>query len=453
VRRSALLAVSIVAGTALQLARQRGLPATATVWAEDGSVLWGGAYGAGIRSLFRGYAGYAIAGPRALILALSWVHPKDIAWVTASLAAGIVTLLAIHVWYATAWFLNDGWRRAAAAAFVVLLPAALFEVTASLVNIQWYLMVNATLVLLEPHTTGRRTWFDGAIAVVAPISAPLTLFLAPAALLALAVRRERQRWVPALFLVAVAAQLVAVSQTESTASGSGSVWEAAKLFVPRVIGRLSLGEPLFDELYGAMPAGVLVVSMVLTVVLFGRSLLLLRQGSATPALLLTAAVVFWMVPVVLRGTEGFSVVNRHSQRYAVPAIALCLLAALAPGRGGSGRTTRLQLAMVVVWALVIVVPSTRGENYRSSGTTWRAELTREAGACKAGATYVEVGISPSPETKTWVLRVPCSRLSVTAASRSPAIGLVEACGPTWQPAWTPSAGGRCAGRTSPPVTR
>ena len=154
----------------------------ANFWAEDGWRWYPDAYEFGWRALLRPWSGYL----QTISRLVAWlVQPWPLDWVPTLFA---VVAVAVQVG-AAVFLVSDrmeiAWPRRGArvlfALIYLLLPNS-FEVYANLTNVQWHLAFFAFLVLASSPPSG---WpahvFDTIVLVLAGLSGPFCLFLAPMA--------------------------------------------------------------------------------------------------------------------------------------------------------------------------------------------------------------------------------------------------------------------------------
>lgn len=213
-----LAALAVLAGAAVSLARQPGIGALDTIWAEDGQVFLADAVNRSLPdALTTSYAGYFHTGPR-LLAELAALAPAG--WAAAVLAgsAAVVTAgLAVLVYVASAAHLRSTVARVAAAAITVVPPLAQQDVPNSIANLHWPALYALFWVLLwTPVAWPGRVVAVATTALVAT-SDILVLALLPLALLRVAVRRDRHSTVlAAMFAGGVALQLLGLVIGTST---------------------------------------------------------------------------------------------------------------------------------------------------------------------------------------------------------------------------------------------
>src|SRR5690348_10935568 len=139
---------AIALGTVVMLARQTGVPAWRTLWAEDRNIFLPQALSAPVRSVFTPFAGYLQLYPR-LIADVAVQFPlRDAAAGFAVAGALTASCVAVFVFHASSGHVHRPELRLLLAASVVLLPTALEEITNNAVNTTWYLLFGTFWALL-----------------------------------------------------------------------------------------------------------------------------------------------------------------------------------------------------------------------------------------------------------------------------------------------------------------
>jgi hypothetical protein len=418
------MATVLVAGTAVGLARQPGSGALQTIWAEDGQVFLAQAVALPVDRAFSTlYAGYLHAVPRVLA-ELAAALPLPVAdAVLSGGAALVVAALALLVYRASAGHIRSPVIRAALSGAVILVPVGQAEVTNNAANLHWFLMFAAFWVLLwrPRHPLALAT---GALVVfLAGASDPLTILLAPLAVVRLVVLRG---WRDRLFSVAFAAGLL--PQLAAIALGSGdrqfslvvNPMKLAGWYAYHVVAQGMFGGRLVSD-SGALAAilaglALLLVGSAATLVLQGRA------GDRTPIIALAGAmsVLFFVAPVMLAGVSA--------PRYAVVPVLLlysafaCLLdAGLRDVPAGVWRRVQLATLTVVVLAA--------GTSYlspgpRANGPRWDAELNRATATCPPAPvpTVISVPIPPVG----WNVPLTCRVLNESQARTRTSAGAAPA---------------------------
>ncbi len=436
-----------------QQSRQAGLPATDTLWAEDGHLFFTAAlnFDHPFELLLAPAGRYLHAAPRMMAWLASGRPLSEAAWLFATLSGLTVAGLSLFVFVASKPLLPATGARALLAAMMILLAPANVESLNNAANLHYFLGFAAFWALLsQPRSWGMSAVAAGVVAAAA-LSDPVTIVMAPLAILPV-VRRwgPRRVLVGGVFLLALAIHgLVWLSadragryadpsipvpvqqQLERRAFAPQSYAGSRPLELPalyglRVVGSLwggneflaqawrSLGDPIA---YGGLSA---VAALVLAGALRGHLEARWRLG-----LFLVYSVMFFVVPVAIRGTEHLesqpdSLSLAGSRYVLIPA--LLLLATISvcvessPGSPRSGRARSLRVGAAVV-VLVVALMDLRDPNLRSLGPTWSTALSEAAERCRSREAYVEVPITP-PEGFT--VLVSCARVLADASDDSEA---------------------------------
>jgi hypothetical protein len=156
------------------LLRQAGVPATQTLWAEDGLIFYSQALAHSFwRTLITAYNGYDQLVPR-LVVQLAKVAPiADVSTVVALSGAGGLAALGCLVFHMSRGHIASPALRGLLVAAMVALPLANVEMLDNLVNLPWWLFYAAFWALLwRPETSAGRVT-AGLICCLAAASEPL----------------------------------------------------------------------------------------------------------------------------------------------------------------------------------------------------------------------------------------------------------------------------------------
>lgn len=408
----AVVAVLIV-GVAVSLLRQAGAPPTDTLWAEDGKEFLADAVADGpVAVVFRPY-NYLHLAPR-LVAVLAMVFPIGWAAVVFAVAgAALIVGCGIFVFVASRQLVPSPAVRGLLAAWFVLLPTAAYETMNQVTNLHWYLFVVAFWALLwRPQSSAGL--ITGVVAVVlAGLSNPVTLLLAPIAVARLAADLPiRDRIVPALLLVLGAVQAVVMLGPGSAAAGDRPELDAlVEVTANRFAGGTLLGHQLHGDLYATFGMGVAVVAVLVLCTLLAALVRHWRrpQGILGAFALLLAPALFASL-VYVRGSAAPLQWTAEYQgiagaRYTVGAALLvasaaALLAGVVAPRPVLGWTL---VGLLLVPALVDFRPL----NDRSLGPRWSEEIAVATAQCaeEDAPPFVAPRYPPG-----WDLPVPCSML-------------------------------------------
>ncbi|MBV9169273.1 MAG: hypothetical protein JOZ81_04215 [Chloroflexi bacterium] len=290
-----------VAGFALAalliIARRPDAVTHAQFWAEDGSVFYPNVYNHGLlATLAVPHAGYLNAFAL-LAAAIAQLVPLGEAPLLSNLIAIGAQALPVGLLLSrrAEVFARDIRARVLLAALYVALPGAA-ETNAAAVNAQWHLAVAALIILLLSRPVHlRQRVLDGGVLLVAGLSGPFSVLLAPLAWLLWRFRPDRlPSWKALLLSVCAAIQIVFLTLL-SHASHTGFVvvsrmhpaLGATGQGLVKVIGGKTLLTPLVGESAAlSEPRAVLVLVGVLG--LFGCAWLLWRASADLRIFLLFA---------------------------------------------------------------------------------------------------------------------------------------------------------------------
>jgi hypothetical protein len=417
------------------LARQRGVPALDSLWAEDGAIFLQAALERPFAAnLVTPYAGYLNLVPRLLAEIAALVPLRLAAPLLSGSAALALAALAALVFRASRAHVRSAGIRAFLAAAMLLLPAAGLESLSCLANLHWQLVFASVWMLLwVPERAGQRAVACGVL-LAATLSDPFGALLLPLALARLlTLGPGREQAVSAACAVGVALQLAAILANPEPRELAlpaapldlAGAW-ARDVLEPAAFG-LAPGEWLRAAAGPFVPALLaLALAAALTTPVLRRraspkgALRAAGERSSEPGersvvlVLLVLHLVLFAAPVALKG--------KSSPRYAVaPTLLLLCALGFATDRGGSPaarRGARLAAALAASAWLVDFAPPNR----RVAGPSWRAELARAAASCadtRAGEARLRVSPLPAPSSpRAWEVRVPCARLLNEGTPRS-----------------------------------
>jgi hypothetical protein len=447
-RRIAVGVVFVFVATVFQLLRQPGMAMWRTAWAEDVGAFYEGAIDRPLHEIiFEGYAGYGHVLPR-ILAAIG--EPLPVEWYASYATVSaclIVSALALFVYYASAPLLRSPVRQGLLAFAMVGLPVLIQELVGSIANLHWYVPLACFFAVAFPVERGAAIGVRSVIALLSPLTSPLSLVFVPLALL-----RGWQAWrgelvrraliVPVVYLVGVVGQGLMILSTamppEERPPLDDLVVNLAKLYSTRVITSGVFGVRVTDELWGAIGYG----SMFVAVAVVG-TLVVLKLRTATAAsravvvgLLGASAAIYGLsmyqrgslVPALLSSQDGDF--NFGGTRYEVFPVFLVLTAllisnrlewadlragtapAVVPLRADAARN-RTVLAIAAVWLAVAFVPSYRIETGRALGPDWPDSVRQAREQCRIDPdlNHAVVRFSPPP---LWAIAIPCTDLDVEA---------------------------------------
>jgi hypothetical protein len=413
----------LAVGTTLQVLRQSGIPALDSVWAEDGTIWMSDVLIHGhIGAFFDTYAGYYHLLPRVLAAPIS-LFPLE--WTAATLAltaALVVAALSLFVFVQSRALFDSVVARAGLAVLVAIPSPGAWETTANITNLQWNLLYPCCWALLVAPPSTARTVVAAVVAMVAALTAPVSIVFVPLAIWVL-IRWERPAslTVGGGFLLATAVQ-VAVSLFQGTPQPVEThLSDVLPLYAVRVGAGSVLGDPALVDLWPSMGWGLALLGGAVAAVL-ALAVLPDRRRRLPFLAMAAASVAAFGMPVFLRGTilitPGEQMVLNGSKWVLGPLLLLAtLLVAVGEGPPGSPRWIRWPVRAVVVAALAFAVGSSyRVATDRSEGPRWSSSIESARVRCRTeGVPIVEVPVSP----KGFSASIPCDRLVGPVGSALP----------------------------------
>jgi hypothetical protein len=398
-----LLAVAaILAGAVVSLARQPGIGALDTVWAEDGQIFLTGAVNDSLpEALATSYAGYFHLVPRLLAELAAATPASWDALVIAVSAAAVTAVLAVLVYVASAAHLPSRIARVVAATVVLVAPLAQNDVPNSIANLHWPALYALFWVLLwAPSRWPGRAVAVATVALVVT-SDILVVALLPLAIVRLAVRRDRYSAVLAtVFAAGVALQLLGLLAGTSSRETDFNPVRAAIGYVLRAVPGALVGTRWLG--YDHTSARWLVLAAVAWLLVLAAVLVAWRRLTR-PAWTLAAVAAFhsvalYVLPVFLSGTA--------TERYALAPAMLLVVAMLALLPPGLSRSGAAGLVFVTLLAVVCAV-NLRLPNARADGPSWGEELDRARLECSE-PDAVAARLRLPPAGNDWHADLPCT---------------------------------------------
>jgi len=434
------------------LLRQSGLPATSTIWAEDGRIFYAQALRMSFwQTLVTPHDGYGQLFPRAVVQVARLAAPGQAAEILAIAGAFSMAAIACLVFHMARGHMASPALRALLVAATVLLPVASAELLDNVVNVPWWLFFASFWALLwRPcSATGRAS--AGLVCFLAAASEPLVgLFLPLSVARALALRNVRDQAPTAGIVSGLLYQaLVMVRSNSNIVSSAGSLQGLAQSFSVRVGLGLAGGEKGTDWLFVherpiAVGLGAVVAFSLLAAGVFFSGSLRVRVFTLAAASLGGGC---YLVPVWLRGlgpTMQTARVEVASRYQAVPVLLLVSTILVIADRWAKPRTVsapwdgspagrtglaggqavhssgRWRSVTVVALCACVLGPAWavdfRGSNQRSAGPAWGTQVARATAQCsRAPTATVSLAIDPPG----WDVSLSCREL---LTSRSPLAG-------------------------------
>jgi hypothetical protein len=408
-------AAGLVAVGATALLRQSGLPATSTIWAEDGRIFYAQALRTSFwHTLLTPHDGYGQLLPRVVVQLARLGAPGQAAEIFAIIGAFSLAALACLVFHIARGHIGSPALRGLLVAAMALLPVATGELLDNVVNVPWWLFFASFWALLwRPRSAGGQA-SAAVVCFLAAGSEPLVaLFLPLSVARALALRNARDQ-APTVGIVSglLYQVLVMARSSGNIVSSAGSVPALAQSFSVRVGLGLAGGEKGTDWLFThSRPIAVALGALVLCSLLAGG---VFFAGSLQVRLFTLAATSFclgcYLVPVWLRGLGPTMQVARAevASRYqAVPVLLLVSTILVFADHWANARTETAPRHSSRSWRPVTAVAlcacllgptwvvDFRDSNQRSTGPAWGTQVARATAQCQRAPTgTVSLAIDP-----------------------------------------------------------
>jgi hypothetical protein len=372
----------------------------------------------------------------------------------------VVSLLALFVYFASAPLFRAPLRQGILAGSLVLLPVLSVEVLGALCNLQWILPIACLFAVLFPVDGWGGIAVRVAIVVLAPLSSPLSLLVAPTAIYQIVMfarrRGDRRRCVvPVVYLSACVGQLVVYLSAEHRPLND-AVQPPLGAVADDMADLYNLGVLIFGGVdteasrwlwrsssswLGWVAAGFVLALVLVKLV---RAQATARWWIAGFAVASPAVFVFTMVQRSERVAPSLALESYDSRYWVVPQL-LLLIALLVPpvvDRGlllgrhhdaavtpsaprDGGRSNRwgaltgglpsaALMVLTVAWLAVAVVPSYRHDVRRSELPSWPDAIDSARAACRIDPTTPKtIGVVPPH----WRLQMTCEELDAGRPSQ------------------------------------
>jgi len=386
---------AIALGTVIMLARQTGVPAWRTLWAEDRSIFLPQALSAPVRSLFTPFAGYLELYPRLIAGVVVRFPLSDAAAGFAVAGALTASCVAVFVFHASRGHVYRPELRVLLAASVVLLPTALEEITNNAVNTTWYLLFGAFWALLWRPRSRWGMAFAALVCFATASSTPLAAFYLPlAAARLIALPRVREHAATIGWLAGGLLQIPAVL-TLSRGHVSTTLAKAVAFYGQNVVLAAVAGHRGTDLLRSAgwLGGGAIIAAVAVAIAVIWACW---QRDPAVRALVVAAVacgVILTLGAVLISGQVALPSARPdlyvRGSRYAQPAVLLLISAAIAAVDGFLRRTgiRRERAAHATAAVLLVAVLGTtwatdfRYVNSRATYKPWSLHLARISHTC------------------------------------------------------------------------
>jgi hypothetical protein len=438
--------IGLAATSAAALLRQPGVPATKTIWAEDGRIFYAQTATLSFwRTLTTLHNGYMQLFPRLAVQLVHFVPVTDVSTLFALVGAVSMGAICCLVFHMARGHIAAPGLRALLAAGMVLLPVANVELLDNLVNVPWWLFFAAFWALLwRPKSWPGRACAALVCFMAAGSEALVALFLPLAVARAGTVREAKEQAATGGLVLGLLYQAVVILPSGAKVTSPGGFHDVGASFAIRVGSGIFGGVRGTDWLVAhARDASIVLgIVAVVAIVLTGVCARSVRIRWFT-LVAASYSVVGFVVPVWLRDVATVMDVGtvRIAGRYqAVPLLllmsAVLVLAdyftrdgvsvslgfstwAARPSPATPTRAPAMSMSAVVATAVcaALFLPSWvadfRGPNQRSAGPTWTAQVARAVDHCRRGGNATA---SLSIDPPYWTVVLPCPLL-VAAGSR------------------------------------
>jgi hypothetical protein len=395
---------------------------------EDGQVFLSEYLEAGLGTLFQTYAGYLHLVPRAVTIGCDAIAGPDGFAGCITVGSSLVRVAAMAVAFPVLAAYSRSWRwglGAAAAAFLFL-PAGQQEVLGNITNLRWFLLTGAFFAVFGIFRTRWLVAYAAAIALLAALSDPLPLLLAPFAIWRII---ELRGWMRLPSFAVLAGGLVHLLMLDPSARGERGGFGDLLEVPSQTIGQLLVRGPLVtqwgmtwtQDLMRAIGVPLAISTLVLTGVLAvlawrGRRI----DDPAVPFVVLLVALGLGFLLVTLSFPASYIALAdiwnpSQPARYSV-LTGLFLMPALVIGMSRAWQSRRdpiLGRAWTVVMAAVLVfayIGDAGGDARNTNGLTWTQTL--EAARAECAATGNDPAVPNSPVYEGWTTRLTCEWLGV-----------------------------------------
>ncbi len=346
----------LVAGFLILVARRPETLLDAEFHNEDGQVFYLATFFLSpVESVFREWGGYLVVAPRLASLALQLVPPTYAPVLANAISLAVVSGIAAFLASDRLELLisHRGLRWAVAGGFI-LLPGS-FETLGSMTNLGWYLAIG--LILISVATTPRNLGaavFDSALALVAALTGPFSVLVAPLFWIRVAERRDRfSCW---LAIVVTASAIVQIAVVLLVGGRHPDPLPVLEVLGYRAIDSLLLGS-LWTLLLTRVGVPDLVAGLGTVLLLMGLVTVIVTSALSREGLkvLLAALATLGASLIVLQGGYRDLLVTPYiEQRYFLIPGAYVTSAVIvgALSRGRRLRPVRLCMGLLVVVAIV-----------------------------------------------------------------------------------------------------
>jgi len=423
-RGAAIFVAFLTLATVMQLLRLGPSNAFNSLWAEDGPVFLGEAMAHDffhVATITHGE--YLVALPR-LIGEVGAVAPLYHApMVMALIAALVIALSGLTVWFASAGQIHNPYLRALLVTLMVLCPVSTIEGVASPTNVAWYTAFGVFWLLLWRPATTWGACLAALLILVTGLSTPVLVFFLPIVFLRMiAIRSFRDTLIIGAYAVGTAIQVHVLAQSEEHLNTPVWTRHIITAFLQRVVDSSALGLELGGSTWAdwGWPFLIAIVAAVAAALI----VLLLRAASGrlfAVIAIATSATMFMasaynrapLGDLMVWPTDGY---NALGGRYAIIPVLLLVSAALALMDSAFPLSRGHRLATVAMATVLLISVVTSFDVHGGSdrgGPPWDESLRTATEQCYS-EDLAEVSVYTAPEG--WSMVIPCDRLVSTDKS-------------------------------------
>ena len=394
------------------------------LFAEDGQVFLTEYLKSGFGTLFTTYAGYLHLVPRAITAGCASLAGPDAFAMCIDGGSVLVKVAVMAMAFPVMTAYAKSWRWGlAAASMVLLLPVGQQEVLGNLTNLRWFLLFGAFCAVIGVFRKAPGALYAALLALVAALSDPMPMLLAPIALWRLIAARGWARLPGAALLIGSAIHLLFLDPSQRDQRGGLSdLVEVPSQTIAQVLVRgplvNQLGMTWTQDLLRLVGVPLAVGTLILTLVL-----VLVAWRARTPrdaafpfaAVLAVLGCGFLLVTLSFPATYiALADIWSPSQpaRYSVLtglflAPATVLLISRAWKKPGFSRFWAVLMIAVLSFAYI---GDFGGDARHSSGNSWPRSLELARSECQGGAS--EAVVVTNPDYEGWRTTLDCGWLGV-----------------------------------------
>lgn len=395
---------------------------------EDGQVFLSEYLEAGLGTLFQTYAGYLHLVPRGVTAACGVAAGPDgfAACIDVSAALVRVATMAVAFPVLAAYARSWRWGLAAAGAAFLFLPAGQQEVLGNITNLRWFLLAGAFFAVFGIFRSRWMIGYASGIALLAALSDPMPLLLAPFAIWRIVGMRGWRRMPGVALLAGSAIHLLLLDAgARGERGGFGDLLDVPSQTVGQLLVRGPLvtqwGMTWTQDLMRAVGVPLAIATLVLTLVLLvlgwrGRRV----DDPAIPFAVLLGVLAFGFLLVTLSFPASYIALadiwspSQPARYSTLTGLFLMPVLVLAMARAWhSRRDPRLGRAWAALMIGVLAfayIGDAGGDARNTDGATWSQALDDAREQCRT--TGVDPVVPNSPVYEGWTTRLTCEWIGV-----------------------------------------